>query len=607
MPSASNPTKVVLKNRDFWLSGAAFGVLVFLWRRYLQLFLSMLSDGLSDILHGHYSIGGVFAGLLLLAFFLAVPAVSLWFFLKWAIRAYASKPDELQPAYKLDHSGTCKRHARSNCITCRRWQRNGSRCGVWVVAAATLFVVLGLGIFLSQFHEPDEEDDIQSTGYGLINSSAIGLYTVCGIILILIVSYKESPQPDCFLDRDNPPDMRFVDEPLELTWRSLSGGGSLPFLDSEYVLPLQIVFYSGWSFVVARSLSPLSFGLLRVAITSMTLHWIAIHWSFKYRAFSQGLRIINPGLVRRAARYQEEAERGDAEAQYKLGRLYELGQGVPIDCAAAAAWYLTAAERENADAQFHLAEMSRKGIAIPHNYPQTVAWYRQAAEKGHATAQYVLGMADGCGKATSEDCERAAEWVRYQEEAKKGHAEAQYQLGLLYGWGQGVPYDYIQAKAWFLKAAEQGHAEAQFHLGELYHQTDLIAQLDDEKAAMWYLKAAEQGHGQAQYALGQMYRFGQGVQRDSTEAAAWLKKTAYQGHAPAQRLLGTMYLSGEGVAIDYEEAYFLLSLVSACNIYVQERKWEEKERDAAAARLSPEKLANLQARSVKWLAEHQHE
>jgi hypothetical protein len=135
----------------------------------------------------------------------------------------------------------------------------------------------------------------------------------------------------------------------------------------------------------------------------------------------------------------------------------------------------------------------------------------------------------------------------------------------------------------------------------------LIAQLDDEKAAMWYLKAAEQGHGQAQYALGQMYRFGQGVQRDSTEAAAWLKKTAYQGHAPAQRLLGTMYLSGEGVAIDYEEAYFLLSLVSACNIYVQERKWEEKERDAAAARLSPEKLANLQARSVKWLAEHQHE
>ena len=47
-------------------------------------------------------------------------------------------------------------------------------------------------------------------------------------------------------------------------------------------------------------------------------------------------------------------------------------------------------------------------------------------------------------------------------------AAAQLYLGDLYGNGQGVGQDYVQAVAWFRKAAEQNNAQAQFNLGLSY-------------------------------------------------------------------------------------------------------------------------------------------
>jgi hypothetical protein len=438
MPYASNPTKVVLKNRDFWLSGAALGVPVFLWRRLLQELVGMLTDGVSSIIHSH-SIGDVFAGLFLLTFLLAIPSVPLCFFLRWAIHVYAGKLDELQLAYKLNHSGACKRHARYNCKTCRRWQQNGSRCGVWAVAAATLFVVLGLGIFFSQFHEPDKDEDVRPTGYGLITSSAIGLYTVCGVILIFIVGIKESRKPEEWnWDRNNPPDMRFVDEPLELTWRRLSSESSLPFLDSKHVPLLQIGFYPVWSVVVARSLSPFNFGLLRVAVTSMALYWIAIHWTFKYRGLSQGLRTIDPVLRRRTTRIRAQAENGDVGAQYALAVCLETGKGALIDEQEPSTWYTKSAVQGNALAQNRLGMLcfyrrDREGAEV---------WFRKAAEQGYSPAFISLGRlyAYGPDQLVSADEYNAA---TISEELVRQHMAFN-----MHEWAKSQPKEYSAAYFW---------------------------------------------------------------------------------------------------------------------------------------------------------------
>ncbi len=54
------------------------------------------------------------------------------------------------------------------------------------------------------------------------------------------------------------------------------------------------------------------------------------------------------------------AERGDADAQYMLGFLYERGEGVARDLTRAYAWYGLAARQGDAFAAQALAELARR-------------------------------------------------------------------------------------------------------------------------------------------------------------------------------------------------------------------------------------------------------
>ena len=55
---------------------------------------------------------------------------------------------------------------------------------------------------------------------------------------------------------------------------------------------------------------------------------------------------------------------------------------------------------------------------------------------------------------------------------------------MMYTQGQGVPQDYVQAAAWFRKAADQGNAPAQAALGVMYAHGQGVPQ-DYVQAHMW--------------------------------------------------------------------------------------------------------------------------
>ena len=61
---------------------------------------------------------------------------------------------------------------------------------------------------------------------------------------------------------------------------------------------------------------------------------------------------------------QAAAKKGDAAAQYRLGEMHDLGQGVPQDYKAAVQWYRRAAQQGHAQAQFALAEMYKNGDGV---------------------------------------------------------------------------------------------------------------------------------------------------------------------------------------------------------------------------------------------------
>jgi len=155
------------------------------------------------------------------------------------------------------------------------------------------------------------------------------------------------------------------------------------------------------------------------------------------------------------------AEHGNAEAQYRLGRMYEFGRGVPKDMAQALTWLRKSAAAGNANAQQELGVMYYNGDGVPHDETQAVAWFQKAATQGDATAQYNLALMHAKGAGVPADLPLAISWFR--KAAEQGYVDAQFKLGVAYENGEGVAQDNVLAYANFAIAARDGKADALAH------------------------------------------------------------------------------------------------------------------------------------------------
>lgn len=77
--------------------------------------------------------------------------------------------------------------------------------------------------------------------------------------------------------------------------------------------------------------------------------------------------------------YQGSAEKGDRDAQYKLGLLYLTGNGALQDFAEAAKWLKLAAEQSHGLAQYELGMIYRSGYGLPADPVQSYVWLNLAA------------------------------------------------------------------------------------------------------------------------------------------------------------------------------------------------------------------------------------
>lgn len=72
------------------------------------------------------------------------------------------------------------------------------------------------------------------------------------------------------------------------------------------------------------------------------------------------------------------AEDGDADAQTRVGEIYERGLGGEPNYEAAAEWYRRAAEQGNTRAQFNLGTLYERGLGVPADRLEALNWYRRA-------------------------------------------------------------------------------------------------------------------------------------------------------------------------------------------------------------------------------------
>jgi TPR repeat protein len=147
--------------------------------------------------------------------------------------------------------------------------------------------------------------------------------------------------------------------------------------------------------------------------------------------------------TKQAEELRQLAEQGDIQAQVKLARMYEAGQGVPKDFNEALKWYREAGDHGNALAQGTLGWFYQYGQGVETNFPAAISWYQKAAEQGHAMSQLNLAVVydDGIGVATNK--EEAVKWYRLA--ADQGEPRAQLDLAVMYWRGEGVTQDYKQA------------------------------------------------------------------------------------------------------------------------------------------------------------------
>ncbi len=74
------------------------------------------------------------------------------------------------------------------------------------------------------------------------------------------------------------------------------------------------------------------------------------------------------------------AEKGVVEAQYTLGTLYTLGQGVELDYTAGIGWLRRAAEQRHLAAAETLGKIYVSGLGVPRNEAEGVKWFNLATE-----------------------------------------------------------------------------------------------------------------------------------------------------------------------------------------------------------------------------------
>ena len=156
--------------------------------------------------------------------------------------------------------------------------------------------------------------------------------------------------------------------------------------------------------------------------------------------------------------FQRLAGKGDSEAQYYLGQMYEHGKGVKKDKVMAMRWYNQALEAENANAQFHRGFIFYHAVEVEFydavkvekDYREAIKWFRKAAQQNHAPAQFYLGVMYQHGEGVEQNDREAVKW--YRSAAQLGNPTAQYNLGVMYEKGKGVEQNANEAAKWFRKA-----------------------------------------------------------------------------------------------------------------------------------------------------------
>lgn len=283
---------------------------------------------------------------------------------------------------------------------------------------------------------------------------------------------------------------------------------------------------------------------------------------------------------------QQSVDRGDADAEARLGAMTLLGLGTAcstpeatrlLESAAqkgshtAEAWLgflwatrggvrarglhyaRAAAERNDTVGLVALATAYEFGITIPPDQQAADRLYKQALPDLRLKAStdrdpwalLTLGKLHQRARAgLLSDTQTFVDL--FQQAAKRGLPEAKTSLASRYAAIYNKPKENQKALPLYREAAAQGDPEALRRLAEWYLSDRAEQQKNVQRAVELLRSAAETGYPPAQASLAYLHLMENGVEKDLSRAAELLTLAASQGHPPALRYLAVMRARGDG-------------------------------------------------------------
>ena len=166
--------------------------------------------------------------------------------------------------------------------------------------------------------------------------------------------------------------------------------------------------------------------------------------------------------------FRKSSEDGNMVADWYLGHMYRLGQGVPKDPATAYSYYSRVAENFDPD------EPDQNRLRIVIDAQLRVADYLRTGIRG-ANLKANPQMA-------------ARTYLRIA--TSYAHPRALYGLGTMSIEGEGMTKNPSQGLKWLNAAVRKHSPDAAAYLGELYRTGSYVRQ-DDTRALMWYIIASQ--------------------------------------------------------------------------------------------------------------------
>jgi TPR repeat protein len=266
-----------------------------------------------------------------------------------------------------------------------------------------------------------------------------------------------------------------------------------------------------------------------------------------------------------ARRFDKLARAGHPVAQFYMGRLTAMGQGVPRDMAGANVWFERSARQGHAEAQAVLGLNYMQGLGVAADYAEAARWSKLAADQGHGGAAYNLAsMYSRGGPGLAADRALAERWARVAMakgfpdalKARPAQAEPTAEAAALFREGQRLyrAGDMAGAARVFARCAAMGDAKCQLQIG-WHHEEGKGVERNLATAVKWYQAAAEQNDPVAAENLGNMHQLGRGTRKNCRTAVEWYARAAMQNHHPALYSLGRMYQFGFGVKEDRAKSH----------------------------------------------------